>query len=129
MLLVGLGLALGLLGAIVAAARWHLGGLAIPFGLVVALCVLAPIARACAWWVSSRLGALAVGAGWLATTLLVASSSPRGDVLLTNNWQSLTYLAGGTMIMAACATFPLLERAVPAREVRPNPGTPPTIEA
>lgn len=126
-LLLLLGVGLGILGAIVAAARWHLGSLTIPVGLVVVLAALPPIARAAAWWVTSRLGALAVGGGWLVATLVLGSTSPSGDVLLVNNWQSIAYLSGGSLILAACASLPLLERAQPSRAVRPDPGMPPTI--
>lgn len=110
-----LGLLLGGYCAIVSAQRLVLAGTSIPTGLILCLAVLFPIARAGAWWLSSRLGAVAIGVGWLIATLALGTQGPWGDYILGSGVIALVYIAAGSMLLAVAATLPL---AAPANRPR-----------
>jgi hypothetical protein len=127
-----LGIGVGVLGAIVQAQRLTVGSVMIPTGLVVALAVLVPIARAGAWWLESRFGALCIGVGWLIGTLSMGTSSPWGDLVLDSGTRQLSYLIIGSGLMAAAVSYPVVDRhaarpqAVPETAASPAAEPPPT---
>ena len=89
LLLAGLflvGVAVGLLGAFVQAARWVTawpwGQLVIPWGLVMVLILLLALIRGGAWLVRSRFGAWALLVGWLMGTIVMSTQSRSGDLAL-----------------------------------------------
>lgn len=107
-----IGALVGLYCAILQAMRITIGSIVIPLGLVVALACLLPIARAGAWWVGARWGALTIGIGWLAATLAMATRTPWGDLVIDSGGRQVAYLVTGTALLSLAATFPLM----PARD-------------
>lgn len=118
--LVLLGAFLGVVGALLQARQTHVAGLLLPTGMVLVVVALVLVARACAWWVGSRWGALALSAGWLAATLGMATRTPGGDLVLTSGTRQLAYLVGASMLLAAASAFPL----VVARQHEPATSAP-----
>lgn len=112
--LLALGLLLGGYCAIVSAQRVVLGGTSVPTGLIVCLVVLFPIARAGAWWLSSRLGAIAIGTGWLIATLALGTRGPWGDFVIGSGVGQLVYLAAGSTLLAVAAAMPLPSAGTPS---------------
>ena len=108
-LLVG-GLLLGTAGAFVQADRLLVGGTAVPWGVVLVLVTLVLAVRGGAWLVRTRWGGAAVGVGWLAATLLFATSSPSGDIAITDGGRQLAYLALGVLLATIAALIPLVDR-------------------
>jgi hypothetical protein len=104
-----LGVMVGVFTAILQAQRIQVGQVWVPTGVVLALAVLVPIARAAAWWLRSRWGAACLGLGWLVATLTLGTSASRGDLILDSGPRQISYLVIGSVLLAACATFPLLE--------------------
>jgi hypothetical protein len=103
-----LGLLLGLAGAV---AQWwtlDIASVGLPVGAILGVLTAAYVARACAWWVGSRAGAVAFSVGWLAATLMMGSTSPSGDLVLSSGTRQVAYLVLGSMVLAACCGFPLL---------------------
>jgi hypothetical protein len=108
-----LGLFVGFVGAMV---QWYsptVAGHSVPVGAAIALLAVVPVARACAWWVGSRWGAIGFSVGWLAATLMMGTESPGGDLVLTGSTDSavsgpLAYLLIGTMALSAACGYPLL---------------------
>ena len=116
LLLAGLflvGVAVGLLGAFVQAARWVTawpwGQLVIPWGLVMVLILLLALIRGGAWLVRTRFGGWAVLAGWLAGTVVMSTESPAGDLALAGGTRQWVYLLGGVVLGSVVATFPVTE--------------------
>jgi len=103
-----LGLFFGVVGAMLQTFVVRIGSVPLPVGAALVLVALVPIARACAWWAGSRWGASAFSIGWLATTLLLATTSRGGDLVVSNGTRQMTYLVVGAMILAAASGFPLL---------------------
>ncbi|MCU0301928.1 MAG: hypothetical protein MUF35_10055 [Candidatus Nanopelagicales bacterium] len=102
------GLLLGLVGA--AAQSWapDLLGVRLPVGAAIGVVTAALVARACAWWVGSRAGAVAHSVGWLGATLAMGTTTPSGDLVLSSGTRQVGYLVVGSMVLAACCGFPLL---------------------
>lgn len=122
-----LGFVIGVLGAIVQGQRITVGGTLIPTGTILALAVLVPIARAAAWWLNSRLGALYLGIGWLIATLAMSTAKPWGDLILDAGTRQIAYLVGGSFLLASAAAYPLLD---PDRaRTRPSAGEPGVTDA
>lgn len=105
----------GLLGAFVQADRLLVGTTAVPWGVVLALVTLVLSVRGAAWAVLTRLGGVALFAGWLVVTVLLATESPSGDLAMSGGGRQMTYLLAGVVLGAAAATVPLVPR-------RPPPG-------
>ena len=103
-----LGLFLGFVGAMLQTFVVRVGTVPVPVGAALVLIALVLVARACAWWVGSRWGASSFSVGWLAATLIMATTSTSGDLVLTNGIRQLSYLVVGAMILAAASGFPLL---------------------
>ncbi len=106
--LILLGLFLGFVGALVQAYEQPVGPVVVPLGLLLVLASLVPVARASAWWIGSRLGAVLFSTGWVAATLVMGSPMPGGDLVLASGWREMTYLIGGTILLGASCGFPLL---------------------
>jgi hypothetical protein len=106
--LVLLGLAAGFVGAILQTFVLWLGDVPVPVGAAAVLVVVVLLARASAWWVRSRWGAIVFSASWLAATLVMSSTTPGGDVVLTSGTRQIAYLILGGMLLAAACGFPLL---------------------
>ncbi|MGB8022186.1 MAG: DUF6113 family protein [Candidatus Nanopelagicales bacterium] len=108
--LVVIGVLLGAVGALLQAVVVQVGGVAVPIGALLVLAALVPVARACAWWADSRWGALLFSVGWLGASLLMATTTPGGDLVLAAGTRQMAYLIGGTIVLAITCTFPLMVR-------------------
>jgi hypothetical protein len=113
--LVLVGLFLGAVGALVQAYQVHVLSTRVPLGTIVVLAALVPVARAGAWSMGSRAGALALSLGWLVATLLMGTQTPSGDLVLNSGTRQVAYLIGGTVLLSAACGFPLVvpEEAAP----------------
>ena len=108
-----LGLFVGFIGAMV---QWYaptVAGRSVPVGAALTLLAVVVLARACAWWVRSRWGAIGFSVGWLAATLMMGTETPGGDLVLSGSGdaavsRSLVYLLIGTMALSAACGYPLL---------------------
>jgi hypothetical protein len=75
---------------------------------VAVLIVVLLIARAGAWWMGSRWGAIVFSVGWLVATLAMASTTPGGDLIINAGTRQALYLIGGSVLLAIACGFPLL---------------------
>lgn len=116
--LVLVGLFLGTVGALLQAYQVRVLGALLPLGMVVALAALVPVARAGAWSMGSRTGAVALSLGWLGATLVMGTQTPSGDLVLDSGTRQIAYLIGGTVLLSAACSFPLLvpEEPVPGAD-------------
>jgi len=103
-----LGLFLGFIGAMIQTHTLTVGSVRLPTGAVLALVATVLVARAGAWWQGSRLGAVTFSVGWLAATLMMGSETGAGDLILTSGTRQMSYLIGGTILLAAACGYPLL---------------------
>lgn len=106
--LLALGLFLGSVGALVQTCTTSLGSLTLPTGTLLVLATLVPVARAGAWWLDSRWGAIALSVGWLAATLLMGTTTSGGDLVISSGTRQIAYLVGGTVLLSAACGYPLL---------------------
>jgi hypothetical protein len=119
-----LGLLFGFIGALAQTQTVLVGSVRLPTGMLMALVATVLVARAGAWWQGSRLGAITFSVGWLAATLMMGSESAAGDLILSAGTRQMSYLIGGTILLAAACGFPLL----PADDA-PESGAEPTRES
>ena len=123
-LVLGIGLALGIVGAFVQAARiivtgpW--GAVPIPWGMALVLIVLLLAIRGAAWWLRSRWGGWLLFLGWVVGTVLLSLESPSGDTAISAGGRQWAYLLIGVIVGAACATFPVIDRRSLTIEGRPE---------
>jgi len=101
------GLFLGVLGVGLAAVRTQVNGSFIPWGVALMLVALPVSARAAAWFVGARSGAVAVGLAWVVPTILFSSTNPGGDVLLPDLTRTYVYLIGGAVLVLVACIWPL----------------------
>lgn len=108
-----IGVAVGLVGAFVQAARWVTawpwGQLVIPWGLVMVLILLLALIRGGAWLVRSRFGAWALLVGWLMGTIVMSTQSRSGDLALAGGVRQWVYLLAGVILGSVAAAFPVTE--------------------
>ena len=105
--LVAGGVLLGAVGAGLSSVRLEIGGVSVPWGLVLVVVALGVGARAGAWLVGSRNGAVAVVLGWVLPTLAFSALAPGGDVLLPDVARTYVYLGGGLVAGALAMVVPL----------------------
>jgi hypothetical protein len=103
------GLAIGIAGAFLQGARFLVGGVTLPWGLVVALVALLVLVRAGIEITRSRWGGWIVLLAWIAATVAFAGG------------RQMAYLLGGVIIGAAAATVPPIDR------LRRPEGVPPPL--
>lgn len=106
--LVAIGGLFGAVGAFLQAVQVQIGGVSVPVGVILVLAALVPLARACAWWADSRWGAFLFSVGWLGASLLMATTTPGGDLVLAAGTRQMAYVIGGSLVLAITCTFPLL---------------------
>ncbi len=119
-----LGLFLGFVGAVLQTHTTAIGSVTVPSGGIVGVVAIVLVARAGAWWVGSRWGAIAVSLGWLTATLIMGSETAAGDLILSSGTRQMAYLIGGSMLLATACGFPLLpeeEASQGAVTVAPEP--------
>jgi len=105
-----IGLAAGIVGAFLQAARLLVGGWTIPWGLLVTLVALVVLIRGVLEVTSSRWGGWLVFAGWLIATIIFAAEMPSGAVVISAGDRQMAYLVAGVIVGAAAATIPPLQR-------------------
>lgn len=113
------GLAIGIAGAFLQGARILVGGVTIPWGLVVALVALLVLVRAGIEVTRSRWGGWIVLLAWIAATVAFAAELPSGDLVISAGGRQMGYLLGGVIIGAAAATVPPMDRLRRAEGVAP----------
>ena len=106
--LVLLGLAAGVVSAMLQTYVLREGPVALPLGAAAAIFVVVLLARASAWWVRARWGAVVFSVAWLVATLVMGTTTPGGDLVLASGTQQVAYLMLGGMLLAAACGFPLL---------------------
>jgi hypothetical protein len=111
------GLLVGAVAAMVQSVTTQVGGVTLPTGAVLSLLAIVPMARAGAWWADSRAGAVAFSLGWLIATLAMGAPTPSGDLVLTSGTRQVSYLVGGSLLLAAACGFPLLPEDGPGERV------------
>lgn len=114
-----IGLALGATTAMAQTWTMRVGGAHLPVGAVASVLTVVLVARACAWWTDSRLGAVVMASGWLVATLAMGSTTSGGDLVISSGTRQVAYLVAGSVLLAAACAFPLL----PAHD------RPPDVEA
>jgi len=104
------GLVIGVAGAFLQGARLIVGGVMIPWGLVLALVALLVLVRAGIEVTRSRWGGWIVRLVWIAATVAFAAELPSGDLVISAGGRQMVYLFGGVIIGAAAATVPPVDR-------------------
>jgi hypothetical protein len=104
------GLAIGIAGAFLQGARLLIGGVTLPWGLVVALIALLVLVRAGVELTGSRWGGWILLLTWIAVTIAFAAELPSGDLVISAGGRQMAYLLGGVIVGAAAATVPPVER-------------------
>jgi hypothetical protein len=104
------GLAIGIAGAFLQGSRLLVGGVTLPWGLVVALIALLVFVRAGVELTGSRWGGWILLLTWIAVTIAFAAELPSGDLVISAGGRQMAYLLGGVIVGAAAATVPPLER-------------------
>lgn len=104
------GLIIGVAGAFLQGARLIVGGVMIPWGLVLALVALLVLVRAGIEVTRSRWGGWIVLLVWIAATVAFAAELPSGDLVISAGGRQMVYLFGGVIIGAAAATVPPVDR-------------------
>jgi len=90
----------------VAADRFQVGPVTVPWGLVLVLATLVAVLRALALITGSRLAPWAFGVGWLAVTYVFSTPSAGGDLVLSDSTRSVVYLFGGVIAVGVVAMLP-----------------------
>jgi hypothetical protein len=101
------GLLLGLLGAVVVAARVTVGSFTVPWGLALMLAAVGVGARGSAWTAGTRRAAAAFGMGWIVPSVILASTGRGGDVVLPDVPRTFIYLIGGLVLVLLATAWPL----------------------
>jgi len=104
------GVVMGVAGAFLQAARLVIGGVALPWGLVVALVALLVLVRAGVEWTQTRWGGWIVLIAWIAVTVAFAAELPSGDLVISAGGRQMAYLLGGVIVGAAAATVPPVDQ-------------------
>lgn len=104
------GLVVGIAGAFLQGARLLVGGVTIPWGLVLALIALLVLVRAGVELTGSRWGGWIVLLAWIAVTVAFAAELPSGDLVISAGGRQMAYLLGGVIVGAAAATVPPVDR-------------------
>lgn len=110
LLALGVGVVVGLSGAFVQAHRfvWLLDGryVVVPWGATVVVVVLLLLIRTAGNLTGRRSAAWLLLAGWLASTLFLATESSSGDLAVSSGLRQWGYLFVGVVFGSALATFP-----------------------
>lgn len=107
---VAVGAVAGVTLAFVHADRVTVVGVAVPFGVPLAVISLvlaqAWVARVC----QRRTAAVGVALGWLAATAVMSSPNSSGDVPIPATTRAVVYLAAAAMALTAGVLVPVLRR-------------------
>lgn len=114
----GVYLALLVLGVLAAVAGALVQSGWFPGGLVLALVGAVGLFWGGATLCRTRIGAVAPGAGWVITVVLLTASRPEGDFLFGAGFGSYVFLLGGMLAAVMCATIALPAPPVPGHKYR-----------
>jgi hypothetical protein len=110
LLALAIGVVIGLSGAFVQAHRFVLlvdgRYVTLPWGVVVVVVVLLLLIRTVGKLTGRRAAPWLLLAGWLATTLYLATESSSGDLAVSSGPRQWGYLFVGVVFGSALATFP-----------------------
>ena len=93
----------------------------LPVGLLLAFALSAAV-FVTAGLLLGRGGAVAAGAGWVVTVLLLASPRPEGDLVVPGSAGGYVWLFGGTLLAAGCLALPDRRRPRPGVHPSATPG-------
>lgn len=106
-----IGLLIGFVGAFVASQRAtiEIAGItmSIPWGVPLVWGALLCAIRGATWLVRTRVGGWVLAVGWLVATVVMATESPAGDLIIAGGGRPMTYLIGGVILASAAAMLPL----------------------
>ena len=111
------GAAAGLLGSFV----HPLTVVLLPVGLLLAFALSAAVFVTAGLLLGPR-GAVAAGAGWVVTVLLLASPRPEGDLVVPGSVGGYVWLFGGTLLAAGCLALPYGRLPRPGVQPSATPG-------
>lgn len=104
------GLLVGIVGAFLQGARLLIGGVTVPWGLVLALVALLVLIRAGIEITGKRVAGWLVLLAWISVSVAFAAELPSGDLVISAGNRQMAYLLGGVVVGAAAATVPAWDR-------------------
>ena len=126
--LVGVGLlsgALAIIGAFLSPSAPHVLGVPVPVGILIAFVGNLLVGFGGARGTGTRLAPVVSAIVWVLIALLLGSSRPEGDLVVTGTWKGVSFLLLGTAAAAAAIGFtPLRWRQ--STDKPDHPDTPPT---
>lgn len=103
------GALIGLFGAPVAAHRFAIHGVTVPWGAVLAVVALGVCVRGACYWMRTKVAGALVTMGWIVVTLAYTVILPGGDVLLPDVMRTYGYLVGGFVACLIAVWWPLVD--------------------
>ena len=98
--------AVAVAGTFVHAATLHVGDVALPYGLVLALGGLTAVLVLTHGLARTRAGKVPVAVAWIVPTWVLAQDRPAGDVVIANGWPGLVFLFGGIVVVGVILGLP-----------------------
>lgn len=117
------GALVGVVGSFQHGNEFYLGGVGVPFGLVLGLVLTALVTVTAGLGTRSRSGAGLALAGWVLSVLLMSSQRPEGDLIVAATPLGMIWLFGGTVLGGICLAWPY-RRAVAGAAPALQPGQP-----
>lgn len=105
--MVALAVLAGVAGAFVHATRWHIGGVSLPLGLLVAVGGGVAVMVLARGWARARWGLALVFLAWMAPTVALSQQTAAGDVVVAADTAGLVFLGGATLVGAVGIGLPL----------------------
>lgn len=97
-------------GAFVHPATAQMGGMDIPYGVVIALAGLAAVMVIAHAAVASRAGKALVAMGWLAPVFVLSQARSAGDLVVAADLRGLVFLYGGVLLVGIFVGLPVARR-------------------
>ena len=105
-----LGVIVGIVGAFVQAARFLIGGVTVPWGLILMVTFLLVAVRLGVEFTDTRWGGWCVFGAWVAVTIAFTAERPSGALVISAGDRQMAYRLGAVIVGAAAATVPPLAR-------------------
>lgn len=112
------GLVLGIACAFIQAARIYVSGQVIPYGVFLALSLIVVSQLWLARQSQSRLSAIGIAIGWIASTVILGQDFGSFEVVIIDAWWSKVYVFVGAIVIGCASTLPPL-RAIARSEDLP----------
>ncbi|HEX6233628.1 MAG TPA: DUF6113 family protein [Jiangellaceae bacterium] len=97
-------------GTFVHPATARMGGMDIPFGVVIALAGLAAVMVIAHASVPSRADKAIVAVGWLAPVFVLSQARSAGDLVVAADLRGLVFLYGGVLLVGIFVGLPVVRR-------------------